>query len=210
MHKVFKIISLLIISLSFSSCIELVEEIEINSDLSGNYHLYLEHKGLDFLFNSVNQNLNITEIKKILQKLKHQEGISNLTSNIKLNKGVFSIRFDFSDAKSLTKAIYSSFGVKKRFYHKNFLKVNQSKIVRPNLTPYIIKYVKTNGLINRLPTEKMMDYIKYRYRVISSNSIKSTRPLTNDASFNQLEYNQLYPIKSLLLKKQSTRSIIRY
>ncbi|MCD6091420.1 MAG: hypothetical protein J7J72_07965 [Bacteroidales bacterium] len=208
MPRVFKIISLLFIAFSFSSCIELVEEIKINPDLSGEYHLYLENKGLDFLFDGFSQNINQREIEYILGKLKHQKGISNLTADTRINKGKFSISFNFSNAKSLTNALYASFGVKKQFYHKAFLKVNHRKIKRPNLSPYLIKYAENQGLMKQLPSEKMLDYIDYRYKIISSKPIKSALPPANIQSLNQLEYSQLYSSKSLLLNKQSTKSVL--
>lgn len=209
MHKALKIISLLLISLSFSSCIEIVEEIKINQDLSGNYHLYLEHKDLDFLFNSMAQDFDLRELETILKKLKQQDGISNFSADIRPNKGKVSIQFDFSDSKSLTKAFYASIGAEKRFYNKSFLKVKQAKIKRPNLTPYFAKYAKTKGWIDKISNEKIYEYIKYHYRVICSNNIKSAVPPSHENSINLLEYNQLYPIKSLLVKKQSIRSVIR-
>lgn len=191
---------------SFNSCIELVEEIKINSDLSGKYHLYLKHNGLDFLFNSIPQNPDLTGLENGLHTLALQKGISNLSTNINLKKGDFSIRFDFSDAKSLTDAFYASLGAKKHFYHKSFLKVNQSKIKRPNLTPYLVKYAERNGLLDKLPSDKILDYVKYRYTIISSKNIESTQPL--NASSKDYEYTQLYPMKSLLMQKQSTKSVI--
>ena len=207
MPKLFKAIALLLITLSFTSCIELVEEIKINPDLSGKYHLYLKHNGLDFLFNSVGKNLDLRGLNEGLQKLEQQKGISNIKSDIKPKKGKFSIQFDFSDAKSLTQAFYAALGVKKKFYHKPFLKINQSRIKRPNLTPYLFKYAESQGLLEQLPSKNLLDYVNYRYRVISPKNIKSAVPPNSLAGYQ--EYTQLYPLKSLLLDKQSTKSIIR-
>lgn len=207
MPKIFKILGLLILTLSFTSCIELVEEIKINADLSGKYHLYLKHNGMGFLFNSVTQNLDLRGLENGLQKLKQQEGISNLTTNINPRKGKFSIQFDFSDAKSLTRAFYTSLGAKKRFYHKSFLKVNQSRIKRPNLTPYLVRYAKSNGLLKRIPMDNLLDYIHYRYRVISPKNIESANPPSSSSKNHA--YNQSYTMRSLLLHEQSTKSTIR-
>jgi len=207
MPKKFKILAIFILSISLTSCIELVEEIKINPDLSGNYHLYLKHNGLDILFSSITKNLDLSKIKNGIQELEKQKGISNLKSVIDLKKGKFSVRFDFSDAKSLTQAFYASIGAKKRFYHKNFLRVNQSKIKRPNLTPYLVKYFEKNGLLDQLPSTEILDYVDYRYRVISTKVIKTALP--SSTSINQYEYSRLYPMNTLLLQGQSIKSVIR-
>jgi hypothetical protein len=207
MPKAFKIFALLLLTLSLSSCIELVEEITINPDLSGNYHLYLQHNTFEFLFNAVPEDLDISGLERGLQRLQQEEGISKLTSDIRPNKGKFSIQFDFSNAKDLNKAFYASLGAKKRFYNKSFLKVNKRKIKRPNITHYLIKYAETNGFLDQIRNYKMVDYIKYRYRIISSQTIKSAFPIDSTSTYN--EYTQLYPLKSLLLDERSTKSVIR-
>lgn len=195
--------------MSFSSCIELIEEIEINTDLSGKYHLYLEHDGLEFVFKSITQNIDLTEVNKRLQILKQQDGIQNLKTDINLKKGIFSIQFNFSDAKKLSRAFYASLGVEKRFYHKSFLKVNQSKIVRPNLRSYLVKYVQKQGILNRLPNERLLNYVNYRFRIISPKPIKSARPANESAQINTLEYNQVYTMKELFYNDLNTKSVIR-
>jgi len=207
MPKAIKIFGLLLITLSLNSCIELVEEVTINPDLSGNYHLYLQHNTFEFLFNAIPYDLNLNEVESGLQRLKQEKGISNLTSDIRLNKGKLSIQFDFSDAKSLNKAFYASIGTKKRFYNRSFLKVGQKKIKRPNLTPYLIKYAESRGVLDQIRNEKMLDYISYRYRLISSNTLKSAFPPNISSKRN--EYTQLYPLKSLLVQERSTKSVIR-
>ncbi len=209
MLKAFKILSLLLIAMSFTSCIELVEEIKINTDLSGKYHLYLKHDGLEFVFKSITQNIDLTELNKRLQILEQQEGIQNLRTNINLKKGIFSIQFNFSDAKNLTRAFYASLGAKKRFYHKSFLKVNQSKIVRPNLRSYLIKYAHKKGLINKIPSERILEYVNYRFRVISPRPIKTAWLPNKPTQSNPLEYNQIYTMRALFHDDLNTKCVIR-
>lgn len=206
MPKTLKIFGLLFILFGLSSCIELVEEIKINSDLSGKYHLYVKHNGLEFLFNAIPNTINLTELETGLQKLKLQDGIRNLKTDINPRKGKFSIQFDFTNAKSLSHAFYASIGTKQHFYNKRFLKVKQSKIVRPNLTPYLIKYVESIGLLDQLPGD-ILEYFDYRYRLITPESIKSSSP--SNASSKPNEYTQVYSMKTLLQEKQNTKSSIR-
>lgn len=209
MRRALKIFILLFVSLSFSSCIELVEEIKINPDLSGEYHLYIEQNSLTRLLNSFSDNFDLSELEARLQILKQQEGISDLLSDINPKKGRYSVRFHFSDAKSLTHAFYASLGAKKSLFNKAFLKVNAHKIKRPNLTPYLVKYAKNRDLLTKIPSSKLLEYLHYNYKITSSKNIKSALPLISEQNMNQRQYNQRYTIKNLLLNKQSTKSVIR-
>ena len=208
MHKTIKIFGLLLIAMGLSSCIELIEEIKINPDLSGHYHLYLENNSLGLLFNALPLNLDIEKFEMDLQKLRKQKGISNFSTVILPKKGQFSIRFDFSDDKSLTRALYASFDAKKRYYNKSFLKVNKRKIIRPNLAPYLIKYLETNDLLSEIPKDVLLDNVTYHYRLISQKDIKSTMPQATSLLLNQREYNQIYPLKEILLLDRSTKSVV--
>ncbi len=208
MNKILKFLSLLFISLSFSSCIELVEEININPDLSGDYHLYIQHQGLDFLLDYIADDIDISSIQIGIERLKIQSGIRAVKSDIRPRKGKFSIQFHFDDATSLNRAFYASLGVKKQFYHKDFIKIKQRKIKRPNLTPYLFRYAKANGVLQQIPSDKLLDYITYSYHIISSKNIASSTP--PNESPNSKEFLQNYRLKSLLSEKESTKSIIRF
>ena len=111
MFRSLKIFSLILLSFSLSSCVELVEEIHINKNLSGKYHLYLTHNGLNFLFNSAVKNIDLSQLEQRVKVLSQQDGISELSTDINLNKGRLSIAFNFSDAQHLTQAFYSVIGV---------------------------------------------------------------------------------------------------
>jgi len=209
MHKAFKFIGLLLLSLSLTSCIELIEEIKINTDHSGNYHFYLKHNGLSFLFNAIPDDFNLKEFEQGIKKVEYANGISNFFMDINLKKGRFSFSFDFSDEQSLNRAFYQGFGIEKRFFHKSFLKISESKIKRPNLTPYLIKYIESNKYLDQLPNKEILDYVSYRYRLISSKDIKSAKPHSYPSKNKETEYNQVYKFKNLLFEKQSTKSVIR-
>lgn len=208
MRRALKIFIILFVSLSFSSCIELVEEIKINPDLSGEYHLYIEQNSFTRLLNAFSDNIDLSELKAHLQILKQQEGISDFLTDINPKKGRFSVRFHFSDAKSLTHAFYASLGAKKQFYNKAFLKVNAHKIKRPNLTPYLVKYAESRELLTKIPNNKLLEYLHYNYKITSSKNIKSAFP-PNETNTNQWQYNQRYSLKNVILNEQSTKSVIR-
>lgn len=208
MNKTIKIIVLLLFSLSLSSCVELVEEIRFNADLSGKYHIYLKHNGLDFLFNSLTKNLDLSGLDEGLKSIESQEGIRNLKTDIQPKKGKFSIQFDFDNARSLTKAFYASIGVKKQFYHTAFIKASESKIKRPNLTPYLLRYIKNSDLKDQIPSGKILDYVKYRYHIIGPENISKSTPA--NIALKPNEYTQIYPLKAIIIDKASTKSIIKY
>lgn len=208
MLKSLKIFGLIIMALSLNSCIELVEEIKINSDNSGNYHFYLNHNGLGMVLNLFPLELNLERYEQKLRAIEKTEGVSNFKMDINPRKAKFSIQFDFENDKTLNRAFYSAANVKKRFSYKNFQKISNSKIKRPNLTPYLIYYIDKHNILDEIPNQNWLKYISYRYRIISHSEIHKTNPQNSAINDKLYVYTQLYKVEDILFEKKSTKSII--
>ncbi|MBN2236575.1 MAG: hypothetical protein JW729_03390 [Bacteroidales bacterium] len=209
MRKTIRIVVFLLFTISFTSCIEIVEEIHVNKNLSGSYRLYLKNNGMAFLFNAMSDNLNTEELEKNLNQLKNQEGISNFEFVLNPKKGQFSVGFDFKNTKSLNRAFYTSFGVKKRFYHKNYLTIRAHKVTRPNFTPYLLNYADSQNIFDQIP-QKLLDYVDYRYRLVCPNPINRANPSNQNNTINTHEFTQVIPLKKIYFEHQSTKSIVKY
>jgi hypothetical protein len=208
MLKSLKIFGLIIMALSLNSCIELVEEIKINTDNSGNYHFYLKHNGLGMVLNLFSLELNLEKYEQKLRAIEKTEGVSNFKMDINPRKAKFSIQFDFENDKTLNRAFYSAAHVKKRFYYKNIQKISNSKIKRPNLTPYLIYYIDKHNILDEIPNQGWLKYISYRYRIISYGEIVKTFPQNTEINNKEFVYTQLYKVEEILFEKKSTKSII--
>jgi len=206
--KKLPIIALFILSFSFTSCIELVEEIRVLPDLSGDYHLYLKHNGLGLLLNFLPEKLQTGELEKQIQELEKQKGISQFSYALNPRMGKFSVSFHFSNARNLTRAFYNSFGAPHYFFSKPFLRVTENNIVRPNMSAYLIRFLEESNLKSQIPSEKLLDYVSYRYRVVCHKEIETAYPLPTRLGSDLREYNLVIPLKEIVLNNRSTASRI--
>jgi len=199
---------LLLLAGSLSSCVELVEEINIRSDQSGQYHLYLNYSGLSSFLTLIPTNFSAPILEEDVQKLEKQAGIHNLSSQIELQNARFSIQFDFDNIKQLNNAFYALFDTRKHFYQKSFIKANKHKIKRPNLSPYLLKYIEENRLQEQIP-KNALNYVDYRLIIHTPKEIRSAKPKTTPTDSNPYTYTQVYPLKTLLTDNLSTKVSIR-
>ncbi len=210
------LLSLFLASFFLSSCVDLIEEISINDDLSGHYEIRLETGGLGGLSQLLNRgnsfNFAEADIKKLdrtLNKLKKQEGISHVYKIVNPKDLKFYISFDFADEEALNNAIYSLANIKPNVFIKKFLKVKSNKIVRPNLNPYIQKIIRDKNLMAKLPSEDLLSYVNYVCIINVPKEIKnvssSSAVLQNDGHTTIATIN----FKSLVLEKQNIRTKIK-
>lgn len=135
--------------LLFNSCIDIVEEITVNPDQSGNVSFYMDlgtvgglamNLGKTYLEGTLADQLK-TLPEKTAGILKGVPGLSNIKS-VTNKKGMYSVSFDFKNAKQLNQAIYMLFDVRKHFYEPNYVRISKKKIVKKNYAPVLRLYLK--------------------------------------------------------------------
>ena len=114
-----KIIPIVVILLTLSSCIEIIEEIHINDDKSGSLSYKLESSQLGFLLNKLSGLIDIKFEDQLKEKakdlavlLKQKEGISHVEFNIDHKSMDYELRCNYSDTKKLNAALYEFKGLK--------------------------------------------------------------------------------------------------
>jgi hypothetical protein len=148
------------------SCIEIVEEVTINNDKSGNFSLAVGLTGANSLFGLIGAFVELPEfgdiereVEIVVNKLKAQEGISNVRFSKIKSGGNYALSFDFKDSKSLNKALYAVNDEEKKFFQPSFYKITGSKYQRKNITNWakmLIEREKEN-----LPDEAIFELIEY-------------------------------------------------
>jgi len=174
LRKLIFILSLLFVLFGLSSCIDLVEKININNDLSGHYELKLETSGFGgFNFGGDMDIPQINELDERMNLLTHQQGISHIKKNISVKDMQFSLSFDFDDEKSLNNAMYALAEIKPNMFLKKFLKIKKHKIIRPNLSPYLQRIIDDQEFREQIPSTDLLKYVNYKFMVITPKDIKS-------------------------------------
>ena len=211
MRRFFLLFSTIIIAITFSSCIDLVEEVTINKNLSGHYELRLEAEGLAGMMNMGGQ-VSMPDMRKLDQKLnmlKHQKGIHNVQKKIKLENMKFFISFDFDNEKSLNNAIYTLAEVKPSIFIKKFLKVRKNKVVRPNLNPYLQKFIEEEDLMAQLPSSDLLNYVNYKLIVNTPTELRRAKGKKAIIQSNKKTVISSHSFKDIMLNDENLSLKVR-
>jgi len=206
MRKLIFTISLILASLTFTSCIDLIEEVTINKDLSGTYNMRIETSGFGGLMGQMGGGVEIPQLKELdyrINILRQQKGISNVSKVIRPKDLKFDISFDFESEESLNQALYAIAEAKPNMFVKKFLKVRKNKVVRPNLSPYLEKLIEEQNLQSQIPSDDMLNYVNYKFIVNTPKNIK--RAVSNKAiiSSDCQTVISTYSFRELLIDKEN-------
>jgi len=213
MKKFSIIIMALMLTFSFTSCIDLVEEISINQDKSGHYELGIEAEGLAGLINLNSQQFDVPAIKELDDKisiLKQQPGISNVKKDFKDNSFFFNLSFDFEDEKSLNNAMYALAEVEPKFFMKKFLKIRNHKVIRPNLNTYLQLLIEEQGLLDELPSNDVLSYVNYKLVINTPSEIKNINGENAVVMTNKTTAISSFSFKDLVLNKPNISLKVKY
>ncbi len=212
MRRFFFLSISIIIAFSFTSCIDLIEEISINKDLSGHYELRLEAGGLGGMMNMAGGQMEIpaiTELDEKVNLLKHQDGISNVQKKIQMKDMQFYISFDFKDAESLNKAVYQLATIESNVFIKKFFKIKKHKLIRPNLTPYLQLLIEDQNLLDQIPSTDLLSYVNYKFIVNTPTEIKQVKGERAIIQSNKKTVISSFSFKDLLIDKENVYLKIR-
>lgn len=213
MRKYYIIIIAFLATLSFTSCIDLVEEITINQNKSGQYKLSIQAEGLAGLISLNSQKFEVPAIKELEEKislLKQQAGISKVKKDFKSNSIFFNLSFDFEDEQSLNNAMYALAEVKPNMFIKKFLKINKHKIVRPNLNTYLQLLIKQQGLMDDLPSKDVLSYINYKLVIKTPSEIKRIKGKNAVVMANKTTAISSFSFKDLVLNNPNISLKVKY
>lgn len=213
MKQLFPILFIFVFSLT--SCIEIVEEININKNKSGNISIKIESDNAGLLINIVNNLVGNSyedeikaELKKIADKLTNQKEINNVKINLNERDGQYGISCDFENSKDLNQALYKAFGYKKTIFSPGYIKAGNHKLKKMNITPYVKKYLEKEKIV--IPEGYIIDLIDYKSIYHLPDEIKSVSnnnaEITNNSKTAIIEF----PIKEVLDNKVNTGIKIRY
>lgn len=213
MRKIFLLI--LVLSFTLTSCIEIVEEITVNSDQSGSISYKLETEGMGSffsnisgLFNSDLENQMKEQVMEFARKLEGMKGISNLEYIAGARKAEFELRADFNNTKNLNKALYQAFGYKKKAFSPGYINVSKHKFKRNNIAPYLKAYLEDQEF--QMPGEQMLEFVKFRTIVKLPTKVKSYKPSGPHIVEDRQTLSISYPIDDIINNKTSMKFKVRY
>ena len=211
-----KIYLLLFISIFFfSGCIEIVEEVTINPDRSGSVSFNMDLGTIGGLAMNMGekymQSSMLDQIKNLPEKvagiLKGINGLSNIKS-VTNKKGLYSVSFDFKNAKQLNTSIYKLFDVKKKFFEPDYLRLNKRKFVKKNYAPALRLIV--NKYQDQLKDKSILKIVSYKSVFHFPQEVKnfSNKNYTLSSDKKTLEFK--CTLDDLLSEKTNIGNKVRY
>jgi len=206
---------LFILAFSLTSCIEIVEEIRINKNKSGNIALKIESDNSAMLLNIVENLFGNSyedqvkaELTKIGGKLTKEKGIENVEINLNERDGQYGISCDFSTSADLNRALYKAFGYKKTIFSPGYIKVGSHKLKKFNIAPYVKKYLDKENI--SIPDNYITDLIDYKSIYHLPHEMKSVSNTNAEILNNSKTVILKFPIEEVLDNEANTGIRIRY
>ena len=203
------------IILFLSGCIEIVEDITINSDQSGKLVYRIEtseggsfFKSLTNLFDISVEDQVRSEAEKFIRELQAQPGISNIQYNLNRRSGSYFLQFDFKDYKSLNNSLYAISGNKKTILTPGYLKIGNSRFKKINFTPWLKKYIEKENI--QFPSSLMTDMVTYKVIVRVPDDIIRVKPGEMIINQSKRKAVQQFRFTDILDGKVNTGIKIRY
>jgi hypothetical protein len=196
----------ILLFLSFTSCIEIVEEITMHDDNSGNIYYHLETNGISRLLNNFSGLLDSSienQIKEYVEelaiKMKGQKGIDSVKYKLDGNKDNFQLRFSFAKPENLNDAIYNLLGYEENIFSPKYIKVNNHNFQRKNFAPWIKKYLAKVEI--DLPLMDIASMVTYKTIVHFPKKVKHFKGSNLEISDDRMKLTQRKKLTEVLENK---------
>jgi hypothetical protein len=207
--KKHSIIIAILCSFFLSSCLEILEDVKINSDGTGTYKINLNlsqsKSQLDKILaqdsiqgKTIPKPAKITsEFNKLIAELKTQAGITTVTSELDLTNYIVKLSFNFDKIESLNIAINNIIKLKDpnaplnpityAFTGKTFTRTLNSELMGQAARDKD----KVSAFVSNLEQAKITSIMRFENNIISSNHTEAKISSNQKNCFEQVGLNQL-------------------
>lgn len=201
--------------LGLSSCIEIIETITINNDLSGKMIFSIESNELAALLSNFSGSMDQSyekEIERAIIKyvgvLENEDGISSVDYIIDKGRGNFGFSFEFENTEKLNIALYNISGNRKGFFSPSYLKVGKRKLKKLNIAPWVKKYLKRENI--EVPESSITDLITYKSVYKLPGKIKSVSGEKAKIKSNKQSVSSSFPLTAMIENQVNSGIKIRF
>lgn len=186
MRLIVRLILMVLVAFSASSCIDIVEEYNLRGNGSGTASFSLQTPAFTPVLTMAGRYIDnqwMNEIvdmpQKTAGKLKTIRGISEVKTLNLLKEGKLGISFSFDNNKALDKALYALMNLDKKWYYPALMKVKKHKLKKRNIGPYLKSYLEKKK--SNLKDEELLKMVDYKIIYHLPAEVKKTkRPLCSN------------------------------
>ncbi|MBN2175388.1 MAG: hypothetical protein JW731_14745 [Bacteroidales bacterium] len=208
-------ILIILLSIFLSGCIELVEEIKINSDTSGSMTYTLEFNGISKIFSEVSRFTDTdwreqleNEAGKLVAQLQTKHGISNIQFIRQNYTNNYELSFDFENTKYLNAALYEMGGHEKSFFSPGYIKIKKHRFRRINFSPWVRKYLENEQI--EIPLADDNGILFYKSIIHFPTTIKGISDKSVQISSDGKVATGKYDIQKILKNEVKTGLKVKY
>jgi hypothetical protein len=197
---------ILLFSLGLTSCVEIVEEITLHNNKSGNIKYKLETNQFASFLNTFSEfidgsieNQMKSQVEAFALNLKSQEGIDSVRFNMAGTSGNTLLEFSFTNPDALNNAIYKIFRYEKNMFSPKYIKLTNYNFQRKNFAPLVQKYLEKEKI--ELQTRDIVNLIAFKTIIKYPVEIKKYRGDNLEISDNRKSIIQTNKLSDVLENK---------
>ncbi len=213
MKKILPVFILLFLSLT--SCIEIIEEITVHSDQSGKIKYRIKTNQIVSFLDNFSDLIDISlekqlksEAEEFASKLKNQQGIDSITINLEGKLSDYSMGFSFASADDLNNAVYRVLGYKENILSPKYLKITKHNFNRKNFSSWVKKYFDQEGI--DFPSGDLLTMVYFKTIIYYPQEVKKYRGDNIELSGNRKQLSQKNPLIDVLENKTNVGIKSRY
>jgi len=213
-HK-FLLLALILSSIFTTSCIDVVEEIWIHKDKSGEANFRIDIGSLGLLISAASDYINKDMLNEIInapneksKKINNIKGISEVTPISLIKSGKLGLKFKFKDKKALSNAYYALVGVDKKWFYPSVFKIKKHKFKKLNLARYLQDYLEENK--ENFKSNDLLKMITFKAIYHIPNEVKSIKNEHHTKLISKNTVIQSYKMSTLLNEEVDLGNVIRF
>ena len=201
MNKILPLFLLLFFLLS--GCIEIIEEITLHNDNSGNIKYRIQTDQFGSIVNSLNDFIDVSienQIKSKIEdfsfKLKNLEGIDSVKFNLNGKSDNSLLTFSFANPAVLNAAIYSMIGYKKNLFSPKYITITNHNFRRKNFSPWIKKYLNKENI--EIPVRELISMVAYKTVIHYPVRVKKYKGKNLEITVDRMKITQRNRLRDVL------------
>jgi len=209
------IFALFITTIFTTSCIDVIEEIWVNEDKTGEASFRIDIGSLGLLISAASDYIDKDMLNEIIKApnnksktIKDIKGISEVKPINLIKSGKLGLKFKFSNQKALSNAYYSLLGVDRKWYYPSLFKIKKHKFKKLNLAGYLQDYLTENK--DNFKNEDLLKMITYKSIYHFPTEVKSMKNLDHTKLIPGNTVIQSYEMNTLLTEKVDLGNLIRF
>lgn len=215
MKQKFLVFALILSSIFTTSCIEVIEELWVHKDKSGEASFRIDIGSLGLLISAASDYIDKNMLNEIINAPKDKskdiiniEGVSEVKPISLIKSGKLGLKFKFENQKALNNSYYALLGVDKKWFYPTIFKIKKHKFKKLNLARYLQDYLMENK--DNFKSEDLLKMITFKSIYHFPKEVKSMKNKNHTKLIPNNSVIQSYEMNTILNEEVDLGNLIRF